>query len=349
MRSVFEHAPAAIAVLRGPLHEVDLVNQLYCDLCGRAREVLVGKPLLQGYPELAGSRVFDVIEGVYKTGETARYTEFEVAWDRDGTGRLVTACFDWTCQAMLGEDGRIEGTVQYFFDVTDRALARAQAEIGRWEAERESRAKDDFLNMLGRELRNPLSPIRTALHLMNMRGVRSREQAVIERQVGELVRVVDELFDVASNIPGQPGHRLHSIPPPPSHTQEPASHSAFGKGKRVLIVASNEDSAEILAALLKRLYFTVDIAHDSDQAMETAKSFQPEIALLDVDFPSMDGYALAGRLRGSVDEPDNLTLIAVTGDETLADPERTNAAGFRACLVKPLDPQALTQLLATIC
>jgi CheY-like chemotaxis protein len=183
---------------------------------------------------------------------------------------------------------------------------------------------------------------------MNMRGVRSREQAVIERQVGELVRVVDELFDVASHVPGRPGHRLHSIPPPPD-TEELASHSAFGKGKRVLIVASNEDAAEILAALLKRLYFTVEIAHDSDAALRCAKSFQPEIALLDVDLPNVDGYNLARRLRNEAEDIGNFTLVALTGDELLADPERTTAAGFRACLVKPLDPQALTQLLAKLC
>ena len=51
--------------------------------------------------------------------------------------------------------------------------------------------------MLGHELRNPLSPILTALHLMRMRGGETREQAVIERQVGHLVRLVDDLLDVS--------------------------------------------------------------------------------------------------------------------------------------------------------
>jgi signal transduction histidine kinase/CheY-like chemotaxis protein len=67
----------------------------------------------------------------------------------------------------------------------------------RAEAEAANLAKDEFLAMLGHELRNPLSPILTALQLMRLRGDESREQAVIERQVGHLVRLVDDLLDVS--------------------------------------------------------------------------------------------------------------------------------------------------------
>lgn len=351
LSSVFEQAPAAIAVFSGPQHIVDLVNPKYCELCGRKREALVGKPVIEGYPELAGSRVFEIIESVFASGETAHYPEFEIAWDRDATGQLVTACFDWTCQPMRDADGAISGTVQFFFDVTERVLARANADVARWEAERASRAKDDVLSVLGHELRNPLSPIRTALHLMNMRGVRSREQAVIERQVNELVKLADELLDVARTVQGRTAHRLHSVaPPPPSNAElELLTHSAFGKGKRVLIVEDNEDAAEILGALLKRMHFTVDIAHDGEEALAIAREFQPEIALLDIGLPNISGYDLAERLRAIIDDPDNLKLIAITGYDEVDDFERSVAVGFRAHLVKPLDPQQLTQLLAALC
>ncbi|HTV03094.1 MAG TPA: ATP-binding protein, partial [Luteitalea sp.] len=69
----------------------------------------------------------------------------------------------------------------------------------RTEAEAASRAKDEFLAMLGHELRNPLAPIRTALELLKMRGIAAieHERAVIERQVANLVRLVDDLLDVA--------------------------------------------------------------------------------------------------------------------------------------------------------
>jgi signal transduction histidine kinase/CheY-like chemotaxis protein len=77
------------------------------------------------------------------------------------------------------------------------AEAKRQAETARGLAEAASRAKDEFLAMLGHELRNPLSPILTSLQLMRMRGTNTREQAVIERQVGHVVRLVDDLLDIS--------------------------------------------------------------------------------------------------------------------------------------------------------
>ena len=66
-------------------------------------------------------------------------------------------------------------------------------------AESANRAKDEFLAMLGHELRNPLSPILTALQLMKLRGEAGseRERTVIERQVSHLTRLVDDLLDVS--------------------------------------------------------------------------------------------------------------------------------------------------------
>jgi signal transduction histidine kinase/ActR/RegA family two-component response regulator len=77
----------------------------------------------------------------------------------------------------------------------DRHLAAAAA--ARRAAEDSSRAKDEFLAMLGHELRNPLAPILTALHLLRQRGAWGREHEIISRQVGHLVRLVDDLLDVS--------------------------------------------------------------------------------------------------------------------------------------------------------
>jgi signal transduction histidine kinase/CheY-like chemotaxis protein len=79
----------------------------------------------------------------------------------------------------------------------DEHLARAES--ARVEAEAADRAKDEFLAMLGHELRNPLAPVLTALQLMQLRGetAGSRERAIIERQVRHLVRLVDDLLDVS--------------------------------------------------------------------------------------------------------------------------------------------------------
>src|SRR6185369_889597 len=112
---------------------------------------------------------------------------------------------------------RIVGVMTFDLEVTEQvrtrhqieeqtallSSAKADAEIARAQAESANRAKDEFLAMLGHELRNPLSPIVTALRLMRMRGTAGREQAVIERQVGHLLRLVDDLLDVSRITPGK--------------------------------------------------------------------------------------------------------------------------------------------------
>src|SRR5690349_9278591 len=80
---------------------------------------------------------------------------------------------------------------------TSLRLETAAAAQARSEAETANRAKDDFLAMLGHELRNPLTPIVTAVELLRMRGEASREVDVIERQAGHIARLVDDLLDVA--------------------------------------------------------------------------------------------------------------------------------------------------------
>ena len=76
--------------------------------------------------------------------------------------------------------------------------AKLEAEKARIAAEEADSAKDDFLAMLGHELRNPLAPVLTALELMRLRGesASQRERDIIERQVKHLVRLVEDLFDV---------------------------------------------------------------------------------------------------------------------------------------------------------
>jgi signal transduction histidine kinase/CheY-like chemotaxis protein len=87
----------------------------------------------------------------------------------------------------------------------DNARLYADAETARRQAETANRAKDEFLAMLGHELRNPLAPIVTALHLMEMRGDGSAagERRIIERQVAHLLRLVDDLLDVSRITQGK--------------------------------------------------------------------------------------------------------------------------------------------------
>jgi signal transduction histidine kinase len=378
------------------------------------------------------------------------------------------------------------------YEVAERA--RDQAEQERLRAESASRAKDEFLAMLGHELRNPLSPIVTALQLMKLRGDNrsTREQTIIERQVQHLVRLVDDLLDVSritrgkvelrrreidvsdviaravemasplleerqhhftvssprvplrvngdgdrltqvitnllSNAAKYTPHRGHidlsasregeavvirvkdtgiGIPTELLNTifepfvQGPrasdradgglglglmlvrslvqmhgGSVSAFSEGPgrgselivrlpalvevdealaepitteipikfrqvaahRVLVVDDNRDAAEILADVLRDAGHAVDVAHDGPSALERARGFQPDVAVLDIGLPVMDGYELAERLR--IDHP-RLWMVAVTGYGREHDRVRSKQSGFGLHLVKPVDLEAI--------
>jgi len=117
-----------------------------------------------------------------------------------------------------------------------------------------------------------------------------------------------------------------------------------GAGPSVLIVDDNEDAAAMLAEYVKSLGYRVRTAHDGPAALKAAVDAAPDIALLDIGLPVMDGYELASRLRESELGP-AVKLIAVTGYGQAEDRRRSREAGFDAHLVKPVDLDALAELL----
>jgi len=377
--------------------------------------------------------------------------------------------------------------------MSERALLLAREQAARREAESANRAKDEFLAMLGHELRNPLAPITTALHLLRLRAgeAGSHERTVIERQVSHLVRLVDDLLDVsritrgmvelkservrlpevvakaiemASPLLEQRGHTL--LLQVPSHrlfvdgdetrlaqvianlltnaakytepggnitlsaervgdqavirvcdtgvgisaemlprvfdlfTQERqaldrtqgglglglaivrslvtlhngtvSAHSegrgrgsefvvrlpavdepapadarpqpiAAAAGGRVLVVDDNEDAAVLLSEALLELGYTAQVAFDGPSALKIVEAFEPQVALLDIGLPVMDGFELARRLRACI--PSGVKLIAVTGYGQESDRVRSQAAGFDDHLVKPVEVPRVHELL----
>jgi len=110
----------------------------------------------------------------------------------------------------------------------------------------------------------------------------------------------------------------------------------------VLIVDDNADAAELLHVLLKAAGHRVTTAHDPLEALELVKRLAPEVAVLDIGLPVMDGYELGARIR---DQAPSCRLIALTGYGQSEDRTRSAAAGFHAHLVKPVD---ISGLLAEI-
>src|SRR5262249_48038208 len=118
-------------------------------------------------------------------------------------------------------------------------------------------------------------------------------------------------------------------------------------GKRILVVDDNQDSAESLAKLLRLFGNDVRTAHDGRLALELAGPYCPDVVLLDIGLPGMDGLEVCKRLRRQSREGQPL-IVAMTGYGQDEDRRRTQEAGFNAHLVKPLDLDALHELLSRL-
>ena len=498
LHDLFMQAPTLIAVLRGPEFVVELANEGVCRAWGRAQDAILGRRLLEVLPELHGQVFEPLLHEVFTTGTAQEGRETPCRFDR-GDGSFEMVYFNFVYSPFRGADGRVAGIFVIASDVTDQVRARQQLEDLRRAAEGANRAKDEFLAMLGHELRNPLSPIVTALQLMKLRGDGAdRERTVIERQVAHLTRLVDDLLDVsriargkvelkvetveiaevvvkaiemASPLLEQRAHALEldvprrGLPVRGDATRlaqvvsnlltnaakyTPAggriavlavrdgesvelrvrdngigispdvlahvfdlfvqerqgldrAHGGLGlgltivrnlvqlhggtvsassagmgkgsefvvrlpvaararvltpdtdgqvmagpvtsKGRRVLVVDDNDDSAAMLAEALRLRGHDVQVAHDGPAALNVSTGFQPQVAFLDIGLPVMDGYELAARLR---QQPGlgGLRLLALTGYGQESDSERSRAAGFDEHLVKPLDLGLIDRLLS---
>jgi signal transduction histidine kinase len=196
LQAIFAQAPVAIAITRGPQHVFEQANAYYVALVG-GRDV-VGKAVRAALPELEGQGFIDLLDQVYASGTPYVGRSMRVMLDRgDGQGPSE-AFFDFVYQPLLDGEGQVEGLATVSFEVTELAGAKRAAEAA-------NRAKDEFLAMLGHELRNPLAPIVTALQLMRLRGVDAahKERDIIERQTRHLVALVDDLLDVARVAQGK--------------------------------------------------------------------------------------------------------------------------------------------------
>lgn len=114
---------------------------------------------------------------------------------------------------------------------------------------------------------------------------------------------------------------------------------------RVLVVDDNEDAAELLATVIEAMGHVTRIAHDGDTALEMAASFQPQVAVLDIGLPDMDGYELARRLRARGSLP---RLIALTGYGQERDKLESSSAGFEQHIVKPVDLERLSASIESL-
>lgn len=116
---------------------------------------------------------------------------------------------------------------------------------------------------------------------------------------------------------------------------------------RILIVDDNRDSVTTLSMLLRRLGHQTFMAFDGEEAIAAARKFKPEVVLLDIGLPKLNGYEVCRWIRAQ-SENERVVIIAQTGwgqEETRI---KTSDAGFDYHMVKPLDPNTLQKILAKL-
>jgi len=114
------------------------------------------------------------------------------------------------------------------------------------------------------------------------------------------------------------------------------------KSVHVLIVDDNEDATETLSILLEMRHCTTARAHNGEEALAEFEREQPDLVLLDLGLPDIDGYAVASRMRAKSERPMLVALTGAADDETARAVRRT---GFAHHLVKPVDLVALDGIL----
>ncbi|HSK75105.1 MAG TPA: ATP-binding protein [Thermoanaerobaculia bacterium] len=133
----------------------------------------------------------------------------------------------------------------------------------------------------------------------------------------------------------------------PAPAPQPSPAAAPARGLKVLVVEDNIDAAESLASLLRIWNHDVTVVHDGRSALDAARADPPEVVLLDIGLPGLDGYQVARKLREDL-KLDNALLVAMTGYGQPEDRRRSHEAGIHHHFVKPVEPMVLRNLLSGV-
>lgn len=186
-------------------------------------------------------------------------------------------------------------------------------------------------------------------------------EPILERSVGglgigltlarRLVEMHEGCISISSPGPGQGTEVEIRLPIAPAQDAKAVaggpSTVAVGRNLRVLIVEDNLDAAEMLELVVSHLGHVTKVAHDGATAITVATQFAPDVVLLDIGLPVMNGYAVVRALR-ELPQFTDVHIAAVTGWGQEEDRRKAREAGFDSHFTKPLSPDVLHDLLATI-
>jgi len=290
---------------------------------------------------------------VLTTGQT--HTREELIAGPAGTRTYLT-----TKYPLFDEASTIIGIISISRDITERIALQTQVAQQAEVIADESRRRDESLMMLGHQLRGPLAPIGVALHLLKtdtqsqLSAVAKQAHGIIERQAADLSRLVTDLIGCSRAPEGR--IRLEcqpiSLAAEPSPTQPPPTAAAAPpNGRRILVVDDNIDLVAMLVRALRQRGYSVQYSYSGPDALMIAANWQPDIVLLDIGLPGIDGYEVARRLRASQQHLPSSTrmgLVALTGFGSEADILMARQAGFDAHMTKPAELEAVEAMIRKI-
>lgn len=204
-----------------------------------------------------------------------------------------------------------------------------------------TRWDEESLVLLNHDLRNALGSIVSALQVLRLQGyvnpVAEQAGRTIERQAEHLSLLADQLAEAV----GVPKERSAK----PAAKRPPAREAVKDlPTRRILVVDDNRDSADSTGLLLVLWGHQVRVVYDGPSALRAAAEYRPDVCLIDIGMPGMDGFQLAERLRHDSLLP-GARLIALTGFDREAG-EQSNDPRFDAYLLKPVEMAALQEVLA---
>ncbi|HWO11365.1 MAG TPA: ATP-binding protein, partial [Polyangiaceae bacterium] len=166
------------------------------------RQDVLGKTVREVFPELPeDAPLFRMLADVYTSGKPFAASDFRVVLDRQGRGASEDAYFNVTCQPVRDESGNVGEIICVALDVTPEVQARQRIESLIEELQLADQRKNEFLATLAHELRNPMAAISTALSLLDSADLDVQKAPsymdAARRQMNNLVRIVDDLLDVA--------------------------------------------------------------------------------------------------------------------------------------------------------
>jgi PAS domain S-box-containing protein len=161
-----------------------------------------------------------------------------------------------------------------------------------------------------------------------------------------LIELHDGTIEVTSGSGGTTFVTSLPVAPADAVAAAPAARERQpGPSRRVLVAEDIPDAAEMLRLMLESMQHEVRVAADGVQAVAIARTFEPEVALLDLSMPRMDGFEAARQIRAALG--DRVVLVALSGWGQDEDRRRAREAGFDTHLTKPADPEMLEELIAS--